>query len=450
MDIRDGVTADQTARLEAELESSRRQLAWLRRELGVSLAEVQDLREELGGLVGSRWTPVIAAHRRMRAWLRRRLGRGGSGAAGPGGGILRSLPEVLHRVEASRGVVVFLPSIGWDIVLYQRPHHLARCFAEAGFVSVFASGSRRPFGTDGFREVAPNLLVHTGPLAELRSLPRPLLWAFTYNYHLRDTLPDAAGVVYDWIDDLSVFPHPQRLLARNHARALGEATVVTSVARRLHEQALAERPDALYVPNGVEVGRFAPGVAPEVSEPALDRLRASGKPVLGYYGALASWFDYELLRQVATLRPDWELLLVGPRHDASSDRSPLWACPNVTWLGPREYRLLPAFVDRFDVACIPFKINQISVSTSPLKLFEYFSAGKPVITTAMPECQAFPEVFVAHDAAGFGAALDEARLAGRRPDYLARLATLAAESSWRQRVETVTSRLREAMPDWVR
>src|SRR5205085_9020613 len=90
------------------------------------------------------------------------------------------LREVLARVEQSRGAVVFLPSIGWNVHLFQRPHHLARTFAQHRYVAIFDSSNAQD-GVDGFKEVERNLFLFDGPAALLHEIPRPVLWAFTYN-----------------------------------------------------------------------------------------------------------------------------------------------------------------------------------------------------------------------------------------------------------------------------
>ena len=148
------------------------------------------------------------------------------------------------------------------------------------------------------------------------------------------------------------------------------------------------------MPNAVEEGRFErePDPNPALADPTFAGILAKGKPIAGYYGALARWFDYELLRETARLRPDWSFVLIGPDHDGSLARSKLDRLPNVHWLGPRPYLALPGYLHRFDVATIPFAINDITLATSPLKLYEYFAAGRPVISTPMPECAAFAEV----------------------------------------------------------
>ncbi|MGE5413369.1 MAG: glycosyltransferase, partial [Syntrophomonadaceae bacterium] len=140
------------------------------------------------------------------------------------------LSHVLERAAGSKGVVVFLPSVGWGIHLFQRPHHLARVFARLGHVAVFDS-SNAADRVDGFREIEPNLFLFSGSPELLHELPSPLLWSFPYNFHLADGYPPPVKTVYDWIDDLSVFPHERALLEKNHARGLAEATIVACVAR---------------------------------------------------------------------------------------------------------------------------------------------------------------------------------------------------------------------------
>ncbi len=323
--------------------------------------------------------------------------------------------------------------------LFQRRQRLARDLARAGRLVVYdCSGTNEEIV--GLVEREPNLFLYKGDPYYLTTLPDPVLWAFTYNYSQRELYPKKCRVVYDWIDDLSVFPYDQEMLLRCHERALREATVVVSVARKLHAAAAHLRPDAIYLPNAVDFDHFARPAA-EADDPALRRLRAEGKPIAGYYGALASWFDYPLLAAVAARRPDWNFLLIGPDYDGSLPGQPLLHRPNVSWIGPRPYDQLPAYLQAMTCAMIPFQLNDITLATSPLKLYEYLAGGKPVITTAMPECQAHPEVRIVHDVLDFAAALDEARRdaedAGRREAYR----TVGRVNSWETRTSTALRRL---------
>lgn len=355
------------------------------------------------------------------------------------------LEGILERVAGSPGAVVFLPSIGWGIPLVQRPHHLARTLAKRGYQVVFDctnAGDR----VDGFREVEPNLFLFRGSPELLHEIPAPLVWALPYNFDAAEAYPAGARTVYDWIDELEVFPYEPAALERNHERALKEASLVLCVARRLHERALRARPDALYVPNGVEYRRFLEP-APRPQDEVLTRFLAGGEgPVAGYYGALARWFDYALMEETSRLRPDWRFVLIGQELDSSLAGSRLLQRPNVIWLGPRDYETLPGYLGTFDVAMIPFQINSITLATSPLKLYEYFAAGKPVIATPMPECEAFPEVGIARDAGAFSAALDRALERGRDAGFRERLRALAGQNSWDARIDTALAGLASLRP----
>jgi glycosyltransferase involved in cell wall biosynthesis len=354
---------------------------------------------------------------------------------------LDQLKQVMERASTAKGTVIFLPSVSWSVVNTQRTHHLARELARQGYVSIF-DGSNSIDEVSGFKELAPNFFLFRGADNVLTKIADPTLWALTYNFDRRDSYSRSARVIYDWIDDFEVFPFDQDFLERNHNRALREATLVLCVAQRLHEQAKAVRADSLYLPNGVEFEHFASNPAP-LNDRDIDEAWLEGKPLAGYYGAIAEWFDYELMEAVARLRPDWNFLLIGPMHDNSlKERGQLMlGCANVRWIGQRSYEDIPAYLGMFDVAMIPFVINRITLATSPLKLYEYFAGGKPVVATPMPECQAFAEVQIADNAQAFSKALDRARTQGMNPEFRERLRMLGRENSWATRVKLVLEHL---------
>ena len=300
--------------------------------------------------------------------------------------------EVLARIAKKRGAVIFLPSVGWGIHLFQRPHHLARVFARLGWVAIFDSSNAPYDRVDGFKEIEPDLFLFSGAPELLHDVPSPVLWAFPYNFHLADAYPPGTRVLYDWIDDLDVFPQDRALLERNQsARSRRRPS-----SRASRASSTSWRRRAVRTRSTCRTGRSTSASRPP-RRPATrtSALPTPGAPVVGYYGALAEWFDYPLLDAVAARRPDWRFVLIGPQYDESLPGQPLLERHNVRWLGPRDYVTLPGYLSLFDVATIPFRINPITLATSPLKLFEYFAGGKPVVTTPMPECEAFPEVLIA-------------------------------------------------------
>ena len=352
------------------------------------------------------------------------------------------LKTVTARIEKSKGAVIFLPSIGWNVVNIQRTQHLAREFARQGYVAIFDSSDSYD-DVSGIKELEPNLFLVRDSSDALSEIENPILWAFTYNYSSRDVYPASTRTIYDWIDDFNVFQFDREFLERNHERALKEASVIVSVARRLHEQVVVSRPDAIYLPNAVDYEHFANQRLAVPNDPDIPHSWLRRKPLAGYYGVMAEWFDYELLNTVAGLRPDWNFLLIGPVYDNSLRDSggALLKHDNVKWIGSRDYQTLPEYLSLFDVATIPFVINDITLATSPLKLYEYFAGGKPVVTTPMPECQAFSEVHIARTPEEFSLALDAARTEGGDPRFREVMQRLGQENSWASRLEKLVSQL---------
>lgn len=167
----------------------------------------------------------------------------------------------------------------------------------------------------------------------------------------------------------------------------------------------------------------------------------TGQPIIGYYGALARWFDYDLVRQAAQMHPDWNFVLIGPDHDDTLKQSNILSISNVHWLGSRDYSQLPGYLRHFSVATIPFLVNNITIATSPIKLFEYMAAGKPIVTSDMPECRKYPGVFVAHDVMEFVEQLENALALCNEDGYLQQLYKTAQENTWEVRVNQIIAAL---------
>jgi glycosyltransferase involved in cell wall biosynthesis len=165
----------------------------------------------------------------------------------------------------------------------------------------------------------------------------------------------------------------------------------------------------------------------------------NGRPIAGYYGALAKWFDYRLLKSVAVLLPNWYFILIGLDYDGSVNRSRVLEYPNILWLGSKPYEKIPSYLKYFDVATIPFRLNEITHATSPLKLYEYMAAGKPIVTTAMNECQKYPPVLIAKDANDFALKLENSLSMRSDQAYQNSLCEWAEKNTWEQRAAQILS-----------
>jgi glycosyltransferase involved in cell wall biosynthesis len=171
----------------------------------------------------------------------------------------------------------------------------------------------------------------------------------------------------------------------------------------------------------------------------------NAKVVVGYYGAIARWFDWPMWEFAARSRPAWSFILIGFPYDVKGceylERAKSLA--NVHFLGPKPYHELKRYLACFDVATIPFVLDAITHACSPVKLFEYMAAGKPVVATKMRQVLKTEGVLFAEGNDDFVRRLEEAVRCHQDALYVARLRSEASANSWRSRAQVLLDALRE-------
>ncbi len=243
-----------------------------------------------------------------------------------------------------------------------------------------------------------------------------------------------ATVVYDCLDLATGFKNVAMSLAASEAAMLASADLVIAASRPLAEHVSRQRPSIL-IRNAADVGLFAQ---------AASNREAGGRPVIGYFGAIAEWFNIEWIERCAAARPDWDFRLIG--HTAGCDASRAANLSNVRFYGEKPYQELPQLLREFDVAIIPFKLVELTRCTNPVKLYEYMAAGKPVVAAAIPEViEATDLVYIADDAKSFVGRI-EAALAEDSPELRARRQAWAREHSWASRADQLAQALDASFP----
>jgi len=263
----------------------------------------------------------------------------------------------------------------------------------------------------------------------------PNWWPLIRWIRERSELP----LVYDCLDEHTGWDPEIAERARAWEGELAaEADLVLVSARRLHERLRQRNPRAVLVPNGCDVERFEPCTTPSgVLRRVLDG------PIVGYYGAVSpAWVDASLLAAVAELRPDWNVVVIGPCDPFSA--ATLDRCPNVLRLDEIPYAELPRYCADFHVAVVPFLVNELTGATDPVKVYEYFAAGKPVVATPMPELYRWQGLLTVAETAGdFVAAIDRYL---RSPGDLAARQAVAREASWSGRVDRFHQAMLACLP----
>jgi glycosyltransferase involved in cell wall biosynthesis len=310
---------------------------------------------------------------------------------------------------------------------------------------------------DGVREVEPNLFV-LSPLAiplygstwakvanrvllraqvqramQRLGFSRPISWTF---------LPAAAPVVgtlgeelvvYHCVDEFSAFSDANgQHIAELERGLLRRADVVITSAERLRASKAPFNPNTVLVRHGVDFRHFVQACDPATSVP--DDLARLSKPVMGFFGLLADWVDLEAIACCARAYPQGSVVLIG-KQAPGVNAAPLLALSNVHFLGRRAYAELPRYCRGFDVALMPFRLNELTLNANPLKVREYLAAGLPVVASDLPEVRKVGFCKVASNSEDFPRRVQECLDEGPGPDRVR--AQRVLPESWEARVDDI-------------
>jgi glycosyltransferase involved in cell wall biosynthesis len=224
----------------------------------------------------------------------------------------------------------------------------------------------------------------------------PISWSFLpSSAPVSGTLGESL-VVYHCVDEFSAFSDaPAQEIRELERRLLLKADVVICSSEKLRADKARVNSNAHLVQHGVDLEHFGKAFDPATKVP--DDLKGAPGPVIGFWGLIADWVDLPLVRYVADAFSGGTVVLLG---NSTTDMKPLDGAQNIRVLGRKRYADLPRYAKAFDVALMPFKMNELTLASNPLKVREYLAAGLPVVSTALPEVERLGVCRIARDADG--------------------------------------------------
>ncbi len=368
------------------------------------------------------------------------------------------MDDLVSMINTHNGFIDFLHfPVGWNNVMSQRYKYIsAQMAAFSGCLALYG-GNWRVDKTllvyDTTNEGvcvydAADRFVQAGVLKALRASDAPKLIRIqsidpqTSLNDIRHFLDSGFKVVYEYIDRLT--PEITRglsgeTLARHDAILKDERIVILATSDKLLQDVGRYRGKNYFLStNGVDPKHWK--LHSHIVPPDMLSVMKAGKIILGYHGTLANWIDYDLLRLDA-YDGRFEILLIGLEHDDSFRASGLNNHPRVHYLGGKPYSILNQYVAFYDIALLPFVKNDLADTVSPVKIFEYMAAGKPIVSTNLLECRKYRSCIIAEKQEAFITRLEDAMAKKNDRDYLLTLSAEADENSWRKKAMDILDRV---------
>lgn len=346
--------------------------------------------------------------------------------------------------------IICFSHLRWDFV-YQRPQHLMSRFAqerrvffieEPVFLGDEHSLEIKTVAGSNVNVVIPYLepgLSNDEMLRRLRVLLNRFiqeldikqywLWyyspmALAFSDHLSPEI-----TVYDCMDELSAFKYAPPELRTRESELFQKADIVFTGGRTLYEAKKEKHPNIFAFPSSIDKAHF---LKARIHETEPDDQVNIAHPRLGFYGVLDERLDLALIEQIAILRPSWQFVFIGPV--VKIDPATLPQRDNIHYLGGKQYNDLPSYLAGWDIAIMPFALNESTRFISPTKTPEYLCGGKAVISTSITDVVndygTCGFVFIADSAEDFIRAGEKILGYEQDESWFARIDAVLSDNSW--------------------
>jgi glycosyltransferase involved in cell wall biosynthesis len=378
----------------------------------------------------------------------------------------------MPATEKAHGILV-LSHLRWNFV-WQRPQQFLSRFAEqhpvlfveltdfslpSGYEpyleltspqkNVWVANIRIPGDLAGQPIIDELMRKHTREAMEKlnaetdNAFENPLMWVYSpMDSHWALGHINVRGVAYDCMDELSQFAGADPQLVHREARLIEQSDIIFTGGYELWTKKSQQHKNVHFFGCGVEYDHFSQ--AQDASQPIPEDVKDLKRPIVGWFGVVDERVDYDLIRELVKIRPDYSFVFVGPV--VKVDPNSLPQAENLHWLGGRDYKVLPDYCRAYDVCMMPFALNEATQYINPTKALEYLATGKPVVSTPVADVvrQYTDTVQIARTAEEFAACIDRA-LNSPDAEMIQRGVEKAREAGWECTVQKMQDLIREAV-----
>lgn len=364
----------------------------------------------------------------------------------------KEIKDIL-KYEEYHSIIIFDSRVGWNIPLFQRPQHMANELSKKGFLYFYRTSEQFDYGVKGIKKIQDRLYLINMSNYVLQNVLFDILGKvnadkflslystdiYLNEEYIRKTyLNNGFKIIYEYIDEISTEISgdlPDFIYKRHENIIRNTDNFILVTADKLMDDVknLRKLDKVAMISNGVDYSHWQKSIniIPKKIKDIINR----GNPVIGYFGALAKWFDYSLIEEIAKKRPNYDIVLIGFLYDNGFKESSIEQLKNVYYLGVIDYDELPLYGKQFDVAIIPFLLNDITESTNPVKLFEYMALNVPIVTTNLRECKKYKSALISENYNEFIEKIDYALQLSKSDEYYTYLKEEALENTWEKKAE---------------
>ena len=297
-------------------------------------------------------------------------------------------------VEPTYNLVVF-SHLRWGFV-YQRPQHLISRMAKEYKVLFieepipFKENEENDYNLEVINDHLHILKPKVKDIPSIKHILKKLFpggnieigWFYSAAFSPLIQEINIDKIIYDCMDELSLFKGAASEIIDQEKFLLEKADIVFTGGKSLYESKSRNNDNVYCFPSSVDRSHFEKAQT-DIEIP--EDIRNIKKPIVGYFGVIDERINLDLLHKTALLQPDVSFVMIGPLakiHDTDLPRE-----KNLHYLGMKAYESLPAYLKAFDIAMMPFALNDATKFISPTKTLEYMAAGKPIISTAIKDVE---------------------------------------------------------------